>query len=177
MLRKHRKTSLIAAVVGVLLITLTQSPIAAATVNAQTENSLSITSGNIRVFATVSQSFTATGTSLSTSIPNSVKAFYVNNSGDLTVSQFNMTITLPSNSNISSFRRCGLNVSVTPANVCASGSATNLTNPVSGAATVYSLSLPGSGFYAFLITQNKTGTLQVSTSASLQNVSFGTSNS
>jgi hypothetical protein len=177
MVRTHRKISLVAAVVSVLAITLTQSPIAAAA-SARMQQTLSVVSGNVRVFATTTQSFVPTGIALSTSIANgTAKTFFINNSGDLTVSRFTMTITLPNNSNISSFKRCAVNVSFTATNTCATGSPITLTNPVSDSATVYILSTPGPGYYSFQIIQNKTGSLVVATSASLANVASGVSNS
>lgn len=178
MVRTHRKTSLVAAVVSVLVITLTQSPVAGAASVARTQQTLSVTSGNVRVFATAVQSFTPSGIALNTSITNgTAKTFFINNSGDLTVSRFTMTVTLPSNSNISAFKRCAVNVSFTAANTCATGSPITLTNPVSDSSTVYVLSTPGPGYYSFQITQNKTGSLVVGTSASLTDVASGVINS
>jgi len=177
MIKKYKKTSFVAAVVSVLAISLTQSPIAGAAASAQTEHTLTVTSGVVKVFATTTQSFTPTGVTLSAGITNSTTTFFVNNSGNLTVSQFTMTITLPNNSNISAFKRCALNVAFTGANLCAAGSPITLTQPDSGASGTYTISLSGSGFYSFQITQNKTGTMLVSTSASLQNVVTTISNS
>ncbi len=178
MVRTHRNTSLVAAVVGVLVITLTQSPVAGAASVARTQQTLSVTSGNVRVFATAFQSFTSTGVALNTSISNgAAKTFFINNSGNLTVSRFTMTVTLPANSNISAFKRCAVSVSFTGTNTCATGSPVTLTNPVSDSSTVYVLSTPGPGYYSFQITQNKNGSLIVSTSASLINVVAGIINS
>lgn len=178
MISKPRSISLVAAAVSAILFALTQPPIARAAVTARSDNNLTVISGSVQVFATANPSNTSTGVALSTLISNnSPKTFYVNNSGNLAVSRFIMTITLPSASNISSFRRCPLNVAFTGTNICASGSATVLTNPTSGAATTYVLPLPGAGFYSFQITQNKTGTMTVSTSASLSNFTGGVTNS
>jgi len=163
---------------GVALLTPIQSPSASAATRGLTNNVVSTASGKIEVFATATQTFTNTGAALSTAISNgTAKTFYVNNSGSLSLTRFTMTITLPNSSNVASFKRCAVNVAFTAANTCASGTPTTLTNPVSGSATVYVLSLPASGFYSFQITQNKTGTLGVSTTASLTNVVTGVYNS
>jgi hypothetical protein len=178
MKKTHRKTSLVAAVVSVLVITLTQSPVAGAVSIAGTQQTLPVVSGNVRVFATATQSFVPTGVALSTTLTNAAKTFFVNNSGNLTLNQFTMTITLPNNSNVSSLKRCALNVAFTGVNTCANAvTPVALTNPVSDSSTVYAFAIPGSGFYSFQITQNKSGTLGVGTSASLQNVTSSLSNS
>lgn len=179
-MRVNRKsTSLVAAVVGALLIALTQPPVAEAAVKAQSNNTLSVVSGNVVIFATGTQSFTNTGIAYSTILSNgTVRTFHINNSGSLGVTRFTMTITLPaSNSNVSVFRRCNLNATFTGTNICSSGTSTNVTAPVHNAATVYTLTLPANSFYSFQIVQNKTGSLVVSVSASLANVSAGTFNS
>lgn len=175
----RRSASLVAAVVGALVIALTQPLVAEAAVKAQSNNTLSVVSGNVVVFATGSQSFTNTGIAFTTIVSNgTVSTFHINNSGSLGVSRFTMTITLPaSNSNVSAFRRCNLNVSFTGTNTCASGSPTIVTNPVHNVATVYTLTLPANSFYSFQIIQNKAGSLVVSVSASLANVSAGAYNS
>lgn len=178
MIKTHKSISLVAAVVSAFILALTQPPIADAAITARSSNSLSVVSGSVQVFATATQTFTSSGVALSTSISNgTAKNFFVNNGGSLSVSRFTMTITLPYSSNVSAFRRCNVNVSFTGSNTCASGSPTAITVPVSGSATTYILTLPGSGYYAFQIVQNKTGTLGVSTSASLSNYSSGTTNS
>ena len=172
MLQIRKRTSLVAAVMGALLIAPIQPPVASAAPVSKTNHVLNVSSGSIRVFATNTQTYTSTGAQLSTSVSNGVaKTFFVNNGGSLTVSRFVMTIVLPNSSNVSSFRRCNVNVAFTGTNVCASGSSTLLTNPVSGSATNYLISLPGPGFYSFQITQNKSGTMTVNTSS---NTSFVT---
>ena len=177
-MRRARYTSLVAAVMGVALVAPIQPPVASATPAATTDHILTINSGSIQVFATATQTFTNTGTAFSTSLTNgTAKTWFVNNGGNLTVSRFLMTITLPNNSNISAFRRCGLNIAFTGNNVCASGSSTTLTNPTSGVSMTYTISLPGSGFYSFQIVQNKSGTMTVTTVASLLYVSGTTYNS
>ena len=179
-MRFNRKsTSLVAAVVGALLIALTQPPVAEAAVKAQSNNTLSVVSGNVVIFATGTQSFTNTGIAFSTILGNgTVRTFHINNSGTLGVTRFTMTITLPaSNSNVSVFRRCNLNATFTGTNICSSGTSTNVTVPVHNVATVYTLTLPANSFYSFQIIQNKAGTMIVSVSASLSNVSAGTFNS
>ena len=179
-MRVNRKfTSLVAAVVGALLIALTQPPVAEAAVKAQSNNTLSVVSGNVVIFATGTQSFTNTGIAFSTILGNgTVRTFHINNSGTLGVTRFTMTITLPaSNSNVSVFRRCNLNATFTGTNICSSGTSTNVTVPVHNVATVYTLTLPANSFYSFQIIQNKAGTMIVSVSASLSNVSAGTFNS
>lgn len=175
----RRSASLVAAAVGALVIALTQPPVAEAAVKAQSNNTLSVVSGNVVIFATGSQSFTNPGIAFSTILSNgTVRTFHINNSGSLGVSQFTMTITLPaSNSNVSAFRRCNLNATFTGTNVCSSGTSTNVTAPVHNQVTVYNLTLPANSFYSFQIVQNKVGNMVVSVSASLSNVTGNTYNS
>jgi len=171
MRRNRRSASLVAAVVGALILALTQPPASFATTAVAKNNTLSVTTRSLIVFATGAQTFTNTGTPYSGIIGNgTVRTFHINNSGTLSVSRFTLTITLPANSNISAFRRCAVNVTFTGTNTCASGSSTNVTQPVSGVATVYSLSLPANGFYSFQIVQNKVGSLGISTLVSLSDV-------
>lgn len=165
----RRSASLVAAVMGALIMAPIQPPIAFGAASASTSNTLTLSSGTVRVFATTVQTYSVTGVNLSTPISNNVnKDFFVNNGGNISVTRFVMTITLPNNSNVSAFRRCALNVSFTGSNTCASGSPVSLSDPVSGSATNYLISLPGPGYYAFQIRQNKTGTLTVATSANVQ---------
>lgn len=178
MKRNARTASLAAVAMGVITIAPIVAPSASAGTTAATANVLSVSSGTVRVFATAAQTFTNTGVALSTSISNgTAKNFFINNSGSLSMSRFTLTITLPNSSNVSAFRRCNLNVSFTGTNTCASGSPTVVTNPVSGSATSYTLSLPANSYYSFQIVQNKTGTLTVATLASLTYVVAGVSNS
>ncbi len=175
----RRSASLVAAVVGALVLALTQPLSASATTAVAKNNTLSISTSSLIVFATGSQSFTNTGIAYNTIIGNgTVRTFHINNSGSLAVSRFTMTITLPAaNSNVSAFRRCAVNVSFTGTNTCASGSPVNVTAPVHNAATSYVLPLPASGFYSFQIVQNKAGAMVVSVSASISNVSGTTTHS
>lgn len=176
---KRRSASLVAAAMGALILAPIQPPSAFATTAVAKNNTISISSGSLIVFATGSQSFTNTGIAYSTALSNgTVRTFHINNSGSLTVSRFTMTITLPAaNSNVSAFRRCAVNVSFTGTNTCATGSPVVVTAPVHNIATTYTLSLPATGFYSFQIIQNKAGTMVVSVSASLSNVSGATTNS
>ena len=176
---KNRSASLVAAAMGALLLAPIQPPIASATTAVAKNNTLSVTTRSLIVFATGSQSFTNTGIAYSTILSNgTVRTFHINNSGSLGVSRFTMTITLPAaNSNVSAFRRCALNVSFTGTNTCATGSPVVVTNPVHNSATTYILTLPANSFYSFQIVQNKTGTLVVSVTTSLSNVSGTTTNS
>jgi hypothetical protein len=164
---------------GALLLAPIQPPIASATTAVAKNNTLSVTSGSLIVFATGSQSFTNTGIAYSTIVGNgTVRTFHINNSGSLGVSRFTMTITLPAaNSNVSAFRRCALNVSFTGTNTCATGSPVVVTDPVHNSATTYILTLPANSFYSFQIVQNKAGSLVVSVTTSLSNVSGTTTNS
>ena len=150
---------------------------ARAAITSKTANTFNLTSGQALVFASATQSFSNPASALTTSISNgTAKNFWINNSGTLGVNSFTMTITLPSNANISAFRRCNLNVSFTGSNTCASGTPTNLTM-TSGVAKSYVLSLPANGFYSFQIVQNKTGSMTVSSTIFSSEIVATTSNS
>lgn len=178
--------TLVAAAMGAIAIVPIQ-PASAALKARVNNNLLSIQSGRLLVFATQAQTFSnpMSALNLTTALKEKVDKkdadkseafFWVNNGGNLTVNRFTMTITLPLNANVAAFSRCNLNVSFIAANTCASGSPTDLLEPVSGTARTYVLTLPGYGFYSFQLDQNKAGTLTVSTTASLSYVSGSVSN-
>ena len=186
-MRFNRWSTYVAALMtGVIVLAPVQSAEAALKAKVSI-NSLSIQTGRLLVFATSTQTFSNPMTALSLTAGLKTKVskddpdksesfFWVNNGGNLTVSRFTMTITLPLNANVAAFSRCDLNVFFIAANTCASGTPTTLLDPVSGTARTYVLTLPGYGFYSFQLDQNKAGTLTVSTSASLSYVSGSVSN-
>lgn len=168
---KRNMLSLTTAVVGALVLALTQPPVASAGVSATSGNVLTVNSATVRVFATASQTFTSTGVPLQTPVVNgTAKIFFVNNGGSRGVSLFTMAVTLPKSSNVSSFRYCALNTTFTGPTTCSNGStATDVTGLTSGTAVNYP-TLPASSYYSFRLVQNKTDTITVTTSASLSNV-------
>lgn len=169
-------TSVVAAVMSAIAIALIQPQTLAFAGSASSANVLSVQSGTVRVSANSVNSANTSGVALSTSITNSVKTFWIHNYGTLTVSTFTITINLPPSSNISTFRRCSVNVSFTGSNNCATGSSSNLTI-TPGTPKAFALSLPAGGFYSLQINQNKSGTMTVSMSASLSHHAGQTSHS
>ena len=165
----RRSASLVAAVMGALILAPIQPLIAQATVAIAGNTTLAVNSGSLIVFASGTQTFTNPGIAFSTSVTNGIKTFYINNSGDFDVSRFTLTITLPNNSHVSSFKRCAVNVAFIGNNSCASGSSITATI-TPGSAVTYVLALPKNGFYSFQISQNKTGTMVVSTSVNLAHI-------
>lgn len=158
------RSSLALVTVGAISLAPTAPAFAAVTSRATATQSLG--SGSVAVFASSAQSFTNTGVALSIPITGNVaKNFWINNSGSLGLTKFTITVSLPTNSNVNSFRRCDLNVSFVGNNTCASGTVANFAL-TPGAAKSFSISLPAMGFYSFQIIQNKTGTMTVSTSVS-----------
>lgn len=164
MFSRRKAASLVAAVVSALFIALTQPPVAMAAVATARNTTMPISSGALIVFASGTQTFVNPQNSYNVAVTNGVKTFYVNNSGDFGVSRFALIITLPSGSNVSSFKRCDLNVAFIGNNSCASGSATTVAI-TPGSSTTYLIPLPKNGFYSFQISQNKSGTMQVHTYA------------
>ena len=129
------------------------------------------------IFPSGAQTFTNTGIAYSSTVSNGIaKNFFVNNSGTFTTSGFAMIILLPSNSNVSAFKRCNINVAFTGTGTCASGSATTVAI-TPGSATTYSLPIAPNSFYAFQIVQNKSGSIQVNTYANSSFISYGVSHS
>ncbi len=162
----HRSTSLVAAVVGAFILALIQPPTSFATTAIAKNNTLSISSGKLIIFASGFQTFTNPAAIYTTAVINGIpKNFFINNSGSFTSSRFTMKITLPANSNVSAFRRCNINVAFTGTNVCASGSSTTQ-SITPGSAVTYILPSTPNSFYSFQIVQNKTGVFSVSISAS-----------
>lgn len=172
----RRSASLVAAVMGALILAPIQPLIAQATVATAGNTTQVVKSGSLIVFASANQTFTNPGIAFSVAVTNGIKTFYINNSGDFDVSRFTLTISLPSGSNVSSFKRCDVNVAFIGNNTCASGSTTTAAI-TPGSPTTYLLALPKNGFYSFQISQNKSGTMVVSTSASLAHITNSTTSS
>jgi hypothetical protein len=160
---------------GALILAPIQPLIAQATVAIAGNTTFAVNSGSLIVFASGTQTFTNPGIAFSTSVTNGIKTFYINNSGDFDVSRFTLTITLPNSSNVSSFKHCAVNVAFIGNNSCASGSST--TAAITPGSPVTYLALPKNGFYSFQISQNKTGTMVVSTSVNLAHITNYTTSS
>ena len=176
MLLNRRATSVVAAVMSAIAIALIQPQTLAFGASATSANVLNVASGTIRVSANSAASANTSGIALSMSAINGVKTFWVHNYGTLRVSAFTITLTLPANSNISSFKRCAINVSFNAPNSCVTGSTSNLSISA-GTPTSFSLALPAGSFYSFQLSQNKSGTMTVSTSATLANYTAVTTTS
>lgn len=161
---KRRSASLVAAAMGALILAPIQPPVAFATLATAGNTTLAINSGSLIVFASGTQTFVNPANSYNVSVSNGIKTFYVNNSGDFDVSRFALIITLPNSANVSSFKRCALNVAFIGNNTCATGSPVSA-SMTPGSPTTYLIPLPKNGFYSFQISQNKTGTMQVHTYA------------
>ena len=161
---------------GALILAPIQPISAGAAIATAGNMTLSVRSGSLIIFASNDETQTNTGIPYSTSLSNGTKTFYINNSGNFGVSRFEMTLSLPSNSNVSSFKRCGVGILFNGNNSCAQGTSSTVTlNP--GSPTTYLLPLPKNSFYSFQITQNKSGTLVVSASASTTFVTSSVSSS
>lgn len=170
-------STLVAAVVGAVIIAPIQ-PLAANATSAQAKNNtLSISTGSLIIFASGTQTFSNTGIAYSSTVSNgTAKNFFVNNAGTFTTSGFAMIILLPANSNVSAFKRCNINVAFTGTGTCASGSTTTVAI-TPGSSTTYSLPIAPNSFYAFQIVQNKSGSIQVNTYANSSFISYGVSHS
>ena len=166
----QRATSVVAAVMSAIAMALIQPQTLALGANATSVNVLSVQSGSVRVAANSVASANTSGVALSMTAINGVNTFWVHNYGTLEVSAFTITVTLPNNANISSFKRCAINVSFNAPNSCVSGSTSNLSISVA-TPTTFNLALPAGSFYSFQLSQNKSGTMTVTTSASLANYS------
>lgn len=163
-------TSVVAAVTSAIAIALVQPQTLAFGASASSSNSLSVASGTVRVSANSVNTPNTSGVQLSTSVVNGIKTFWVHNYGTLEVSTMTMTVGLPGNSNISSFRRCAINVNFSGNNACVTGGTSNLTIS-KGTPTAFALPLPAGSFYSFQLGQNRTATMTVSISVSLTNYS------
>ena len=169
MFSRRKSASLVAAVVSALFIALTQPPVAMAALATARNTTLPVSSGALIVFASGTQTFVNPGNSYNVAVSNGINTFYVNNSGNFSTAGFALIITLPSGSNVSSFKRCALNVAFIGNNTCASGSTTNL-SITPGSPTTYMIPLPVNSFYSFQISQNKSGTMQVHTYANTSHI-------
>jgi hypothetical protein len=176
MFSRKRSASLVAAVVSALFIALTQPPIALAAVATARNTTMPVSSGALIVFASGTQTFVNPGNSYNVAVSNGMKTFYVNNSGNFSTAGFALIISLPTGSNVSSFKRCALNVAFVGNNTCASGSAINV-SITPGSPTTYMIALPVNSFYSFQISQNKSGTMQVHTYANTSHITNTNSSS
>ena len=170
-------STLVSAAMGALIIAPIQPLAAEAATIAGTQKTLSISSGSLILFASGTQTYSNTGIAYSSTVSNGVaKNFFVNNSGNFSVSRFALIIVLPANSNVSAFKRCNINVSFTGTGVCASGSPATL-SITPGTSTTYLLPTTPNSYYAFQIVQNKTGSIQVNTYANSGLITTSTTNS
>ncbi len=177
--RNHKAASLVAAVMGALLLAPIQPPIASAAIKATANPStLAISTGSMAIFA--GDSYTATnpfGVLVTPVINGRAKVFFIKNTGSFGVTRFVLTLSLPSNTNIANFRRCNINVYFSANDKCKTGSHTSLTINENVATTII-LNLPPNSYYAFQIRQNKNTNMTVSVSASSTNINTsGVSNS
>jgi hypothetical protein len=169
MVSRKKSASLVAAVVSAVLIALTQPPVALAAIATARNTTMPVSSGALIVFASGTQTFINPQNSYNVTVSNGMKTFYVNNSGDFNTAGFALIISLPAGSNVSSFKRCALNVAFIGNNSCASGSPVSV-SMTPGSPTTYMLSLPRNSFYSFQISQNKSGTMQVHTYANTSHI-------
>jgi len=174
---KRKSASLVAAAMGALILAPIQPPTAFATTAVAKNSTLSVSTGSLILFTSAAQTFTNTGVQFTTIVNGGArKNFYINNSGSFSLSRFTLTITLPINSNVSTFRRCDLNVDFSAPTTCATGSTTNV-SITPGSAVTYTLPTTPNSFYVFQIVQNKTGTMHVDVTANSAFITSGVSNS
>ncbi|MFM6940897.1 MAG: hypothetical protein ACKOXI_02850 [Candidatus Planktophila sp.] len=162
-----RTTSLVAAVMGAILLAPIQSPSAFAANRATaTHSAISVSTGTMAVFSADTYTATNPMAALVTPVINGrAKVFYLINGGDFGIARWTITLTLPSGTSIANFRRCDLNVSFIANDICGSGTYTALTISAS-TATTFIITLPAGSFYALQIRQNKNTNMTVSVSAS-----------
>jgi hypothetical protein len=163
---KRRTASLVAAVMGALLLAPIQSTaISFASQATANPSTLSLSTGRMAIYA--GDTYTATNPfgALTTPIAsNTNKFFYIINSGNFGLSRFTVTLTLPVGTSIANLRRCGLNIVFVADNTCASGGNTSLTISANSA-TTFILTLPAGSFYALQLRQNRNTNLVVNISA------------
>jgi hypothetical protein len=151
---------------GALILAPIQPPIAFAALKATaTSNALTISTASMAVFA--GDSYTATnpfGALVTPIINGRAKVFFIKNTGNLGISRFTLTLSLPSGTVVSNFRRCDINSYFSANDVCSTGVYTALSISANTATSIV-LNLPPNSFYAFQIRQNKNTNMTVSVSA------------
>ena len=150
-----------AAGMSAIAIALIQPQTLAFAGSASSANVLSVQSGTVRVSANSVNTANTSGVQLSTSVVNGTKTFWVHNYGTLEVSTLTITIGLPANSTISTFRRCSVNVNFSGNSACVTGGTSTLTI-TKGVPKAFALPLPAGSFYSFKLNQNRTTTMTVS---------------
>lgn len=177
--RNHKAASLVAAVMGALLLAPIQPPIASAAIKATANPStLAINTGSMAIFA--GDSYTATnpfGALITPIVNGRAKVFFIKNTGSFGISRFTLTLSLPSGTAVANFRRCDINNYFSANDVCSTGTYTALSISANTATSIV-LNLPPNSYYAFQIRQNKNTNMTVSVSANSAHINTsGVSNS
>lgn len=175
MIRKPRSKSLVAAVVGASLVALTQPPIADAALTAKSANALTVTTKALYVYAADTVTASNPFAPYSVAITPSVKSFWIVNNGDISISKFTFTLTLPSGAKVQKFTRCAINVAFSGTNKCGvAGTAGIAVTITVGSPVVLTLNLPAGSAYAFQMDQDKNGSMTVNTLVSLADLTGAT---
>ncbi len=171
--------ALFTAVLGVALVAPSQISPAAAAISADTVSSaLSTTTGTVRIYGSLTQTFTnpSIGNPLSLTELAKDGYFYIQNNGSISTPAFNVTITLDTGS-ITSLKRCNVGVVFTGVGACASGTATTMTLPSLGVLTTYTLTMAPTTFYNLELIGSKTATATINLSVRTSQLGTRTINS
>ena len=162
------RSTLIAAVVGVISLAPTLLVSATASINARTNNvsAESIGTGTFKIYpsATVGG---AAGGAIALANTNAAQFAFINNSGTITTAQFTNTVTWSSGST-TKLSRCPLNTTFTSATGCSDLSAPVViaTGTLSGAGLVVTFTIPAGSYLPISVTPTGKSTPTISTSVS-----------
>lgn len=171
--------ALITAVMGAALVAPIQLSSAEAAINAAAVSStLSLGTGTVRIYGSLTPTFTnpSIGNPLSLALAkNKTRDFSIQNNGSLSTSAFRMTITMTGV--INSAERCDVGVLFTATDgVCASGTATTIAISAGTLTTITLLMAPNT-FYDIQIIGNKNETATIDLSVLTSQLVTSTINS
>jgi hypothetical protein len=151
---------------------------AVATARSVSPSATSFSTGTFKAFATATQTFTNPLAALSLPVTNGTpKTFFVENGGSINQTAITMTITAPGSGTITNLRNCPQGVLFATTTTCVGGVSMTTTNPTSGVAKVYSITIAANSWYEFELTENKNGNATISVSVSSTQIVTFTQNS
>ena len=163
------RSTLIAAVVGVISLTPTLLVSATAAISARISNSSteSVGTGTFKIYPSATAGGAATGAAITLSNSSAAQFLFIKNSGTIDTAKFTNTITWTS-SRTTTLKSCPLNTTFQSATLCSNSSApvTIATGTTSGTALVVTFTIPSGSYLPISVTPSGTGTPTISTSVS-----------
>ena len=163
------RSTLIAAVVGVISLAPTLLVSATAAINARANNvsAESVGTGTFKIYPSATTGGAATGAAITLVNSNAAQFLFIKNSGTINTAKFTNTVTWTS-SRTTTLKNCPLNTTFTSATLCSNSSVpvSIATGTTSGTALVVTFTIPSGSYLPISITPSGLGTPTISTSVS-----------